>query len=176
MAILDPILMSLLMKIILLRVHSSLRISSPRPLMCDDGPNQRSRQNTLNDETEAERYVKLAIVARSANPLSWWKEHEKDLLHLASSTRKYLAIPASSVTSERNFKVAKFAGKYRFRLKAKNLERMLFLHYNLEALGNPLLHELPKPPADVNLPNEPLKLASNDTAPQQDIDGSSADA
>ena len=44
------------------------------PGTTDDGPNQRSRQNTPNDETEVERYVKLAMVARSANPLSWWRE------------------------------------------------------------------------------------------------------
>ena len=49
------------------------------------------------------------MVARSANPLSWWKEHEKDLPHLASLARKCLAIPASSVTSKIEFKVAKFA-------------------------------------------------------------------
>ena len=73
---------------------------------------------------------------------------------------------------------AKFAGKYRFRLKVKNLERVLFLHHNLRPslLSYPLLHELPKPPADFNLQNGPLRLASNYTAPQQDIDGSNADA
>jgi hypothetical protein len=59
--------------------------------------------------------------------------------------RKFLAIPASSVTSEREFKVAKFASKYRYRLKAGNLESILFLTYNLEALGYPLQHEMETP-------------------------------
>ena len=72
--------------------------------------------------------------------------------------RKYLAIPASSVTSERAFKVAKFASKYRFRLKAVNLERILFLSYNLEALGHPLLHEIKTPPPDFQKPNGPLNF------------------
>ena len=70
--------------------------------------------------------------------------------------RKFLAIPASSVTSEREFKVAKFAAKYRFRFKAHNLERLLFLYFNLEALGYPLLDQMEEPPKDFQVPNGTL--------------------
>ena len=76
--------------------------------------------------------------------------------------RKSLAIPASSVTSEREFKVAKFASKYRYRLKAANLKSIIFLAYNLETLGYPLLPEMETPPAGFKKPNGPLRFTVTD--------------
>ena len=107
------------------------------------------------------------MAPRTINPLSWWQDHESEIPHLANLARKYFAIPASSVTSERAFKVAKFASKYRFRLKAAGLERILFLSYNLEALGHPLLHEMKTPPPYFQKPNGPLKFThfQSDNAP-----------
>ena len=87
----------------------------------------------------------------------------------------YLAIPASSVTSERAFKVAKFASKYRFRLKAVNLERILFLSYNLEALGHPLLHEMKTPPPDFQKPNGPLNFKFTHFQPDNAPDDGTSD-
>ena len=108
-------------------------------------------------------YTRYPIVAR-AKFLAY-----NEIPHLANLAQKYLAIPASSVTSERTFKVAKFASKYKFWLKAVNLERISFLGYNLEALGHPLLHEMKTPPPGLQKPTGPLKFThfQSDNAPDQ---------
>ena len=120
---------------------------------------QRSRHSTTGENlNEVESYVKLEIATPQTNPLVWWKDHEVNLPHLAKSAMKFLAIPAASVTSEREFKVAKFASRFRYRLKPANLERLLFLKYNLEALSFPLLHGMESPPPDFTPPNGALRF------------------
>ena len=46
----------------------------------------------------------------------------------------------------------------------------MFLSYNLEALGHPLLHEMKTPPPDLQKPNGPLKFThfQSDNAPDDD--------
>ena len=109
--------------------------------------------NDFQQKSELEGYVKLPLAPRDSCPLLWWKAHEHMFPRLAKLARKYLAIPAAAVTSERAFKVAKFATKYRYRLKAANIGMALFLKYNLEALGYPSLYELSSPPSDFVQPN-----------------------
>ena len=69
------------------------------------------------------------------DPLQWWTS--VGMLKyplLANCARKYLCIPASSATSEREFKVAKNIDKPRPNLNQSNLEMLIFLKYNLRAL------------------------------------------
>jgi hypothetical protein len=51
---------------------------------------------------EVERYLQLEVIDE-VDPLEWWKENIVHFPHLAFLARKYLAIPASSVSSERMF-------------------------------------------------------------------------
>ena len=68
--------------------------------------------------------------------------------------------------------------KYRYRVKEANLESLLFLAYNLEALplGYPLLHEMENPPNNFQEPNGPLRFVGADSSDEQPVIAASADA
>ena len=66
--------------------------------------------------------------------------------------------------------------KYRCRLKAANLESLLFLAYNHEALGYPLLHKMDNPPENFQKPNGPLRFVGADSSDEQPVIAASADA
>ena len=69
-------------------------------------------------------------------PLLWWNLNKSKFPTLAKLARSFLSAPASSAESERMFKVAKATqGDHRQRLLPGNLESLVFLRYNLRALG-----------------------------------------
>lgn len=67
--------------------------------------------------------------------LEWWKANEQRFYHIAQIARSVLAIPASSVPSERVFsKAGELLTRKRLGMKPEEAELQLFLHYNKERI------------------------------------------
>ena len=84
-------------------------------------------------ESEIQLYINSPCVRdETGDILSWWKQHETDFPNLAELAKKYLNIPASSASSERNFSAAGLViSERRTRLSTENVDSILFLHDNL---------------------------------------------
>lgn len=66
-----------------------------------------------------------------ADSLRWWSIHSKDFPNLSRLARTYLAIPATSVSSERMFsKAGLIISERRSRLAPDKLEKIAFLSQN----------------------------------------------
>ena len=87
----------------------------------------------------------------TTDPLTFWRANEMELPKFANLARRFLCPPASSSTSEREFKVAKLLVEKRIKLLPSNVEKLLFLKYNLRSLEYST--QLPSPPEDFQLPN-----------------------
>ena len=69
------------------------------------------------------------------NVLNWWKTHAYQFPNVATMARSILAIPASSVPSERVFsKAGELLTVKRLQMKAKQVDMFLFLHDNKEEI------------------------------------------
>ena len=95
-------------------------------------------------QTDLARYVAAAIPGLETNPQEWWRGNQLSHPHLSQLARRFLAVPATSVPSERMFSSAgSFASKHRTHLDADNLEREVLLHHflnetnRLDALRQP---------------------------------------
>ena len=89
---------------------------------------------------------------QESDPMAFWESWVKEYPNLASLARTYLAPPASSTASEREFKVGKgFQTQTRFRFLPNNLETLVFLKYNLRALN--FSTNLENPPEGFVVPN-----------------------
>jgi hypothetical protein len=65
------------------------------------------------------------------NPLDWWKSKEEKYSKIAILTKKYLSIPATSVSSERCFSTAgNMVTSKRTSLLTKNVNLLIFLYQN----------------------------------------------
>jgi hypothetical protein len=92
--------------------------------------------------SEFDEYVKAPSILPWEDPLQWWKQHQQLYPRLAGLARKYLAVPASSVPSERIFSSAgHFDKRHRSQLDADGLEREVLLHHHFTELKR----ELPCP-------------------------------
>ena len=66
---------------------------------------------------------------------TWWKVEEHNFPNVAMIARTVLAVPASSVPSERVFsKAGELLSKQRLRMTAETADLQLFLHYNKERM------------------------------------------
>ena len=85
--------------------------------------------------------------------LMFWKVSEKQFPILSFLARTYLCPPASSSASEREFSIAGIiTNNRRIRLLPTNTERLLFLKYNLRAIGWDT--QIPQPPESFSQPND----------------------
>jgi hypothetical protein len=84
---------------------------------------------------EVDRYFSLNPCTGVANPHTWWRDNRASYPVLAILARKYLAIPATSVASERVFS---FSGNMitdkRTRLSDDAVSDMVFCNYALKCL------------------------------------------
>ena len=77
----------------------------------------------------ASSIIIMKILDRKDDPLKWWSDNQLSYQALLPHVRKYLAIPASSVPSERLFsKAGELTSLKRNRLKSKNVDMILFLN------------------------------------------------
>ncbi|CAB4011938.1 zinc finger BED domain-containing 1-like [Paramuricea clavata] len=84
--------------------------------------------STLTIERESTRFFDDKLLARDKDPLTWWKENEKDYKILSNLAKKYLCIPATSVPAERLFSKA---GELVSIRQSKNVDMLLFLNKNM---------------------------------------------
>ena len=84
-------------------------------------------------EREVTRYLQVANVDPDGNPLSWWQQFASVYPMLAPLARRYLAIPATSVPSERLFSgCGQIVTPHRNRLSQESVNKMIFLAKNLK--------------------------------------------
>eukprot|EP00924_Labyrinthula_sp_SR-Ha-C_P013855 snap_masked-scaffold_5-processed-gene-15.14-mRNA-1 protein AED:1.00 eAED:1.00 QI:0/0/0/0/1/1/2/0/181 len=77
-------------------------------LLFEDGDSSRPATNIEPSHGELLRYLDVDGVAGNVDILAWWKNAEPRFPTLAKVTRKFLAIEASSVSSERAFYHCRF--------------------------------------------------------------------
>lgn len=85
---------------------------------------------------EMNKYNSLKVISNENDPLQWWKACKNEYPLLTPIVKKYLSAPPSSVESERVFSIG--GNVYmpkRNRLSGETGEMLMFLHYNLRALG-----------------------------------------
>ena len=82
-------------------------------------------------EMEIDKYQSEPAIPQGDNSLIWWKAHELFYPHLAKLAKRVLAIPASSVPSERIFSLAgNIVNKKRSQLSNDNVDMLIFLKKN----------------------------------------------
>ncbi|XP_063216906.1 zinc finger BED domain-containing protein 4-like [Bacillus rossius redtenbacheri] len=80
-------------------------------------------------ENELTIYLGENVIPRSSDPLMWWQQNQSRFPALARVARKYLAIPATQVESERLFRSAgNTVTSRRENLLAENIEQLVFLN------------------------------------------------
>ena len=100
-------------------------------------------------EAQVSAYFTEKGIARDDDPLAYWKVRAIQWPQLTQLAKKYLCAPIGSCASEREFKVAKnVSSNERIRLLPQNIERLLFLKFNLRAIGYNT--ELLKPVSEVD--------------------------
>jgi hypothetical protein len=101
----------------------------------------RPEADVTDEETELIEYLSLPLIPRTSDPMLWWADYvrQKDGLSkspLAQLAAIFLAAPATSVASERVFSVAGDTGTAtRNRMSPDHLDMLVFLRYNLPAIG-----------------------------------------
>jgi len=85
----------------------------------------------ITADAEYEAYLIEPPIQLHEDPLVWWRTNRDRFPTIARLARKYLAIPATSVTCERIFSDAgNIITKKRSRLTADIAVAMIFLHEN----------------------------------------------
>ena len=86
----------------------------------------------------------LAEKSKANNALFWWSENEKRFPCLSRLAKKYLAIPATSVPSERAFSTAGLTiTKQRAALESATADAIIFLNKNLKTFPQGLATQMP---------------------------------
>jgi len=81
--------------------------------------------------SEFDRYLSTPVGA-DVDALSWWKDNKASFPQVAAVAACYLAIPATSVMSERQFSAAgRLITKLRSRLDPQRVDTMMFLYKNM---------------------------------------------
>jgi hypothetical protein len=78
-------------------------------------------------------YLAASGIAVDGDPLTWWKSNECKYPHIAKMARCYLAVPGSSVPSERVFSTAgDIVSAKRSTLSPDHVDTLVFLKKNLK--------------------------------------------
>ena len=100
-----------------------------RLLDCLDGEIVDLTKNSFTAMNEVQQYRNAVVTI--PNPLHWWKSYEALFPKLAPLARKYLAIPASEVPSERAFSAAgQVVTKRRASLDPNTVDAIIFIKKN----------------------------------------------
>lgn len=118
--------------------------------------------------TQFSTYLKEPLLPRDKDPLIWWDCHQKEYPLLLDFARKYLCIPASSAPSERLFKKTKMIEDPRPRILPSNLEMLMFIKYNLRAVGYDT--NLEPPPPEWIPPNQRKIRLENQVIEEQNVE------
>ena len=97
------------------------------------GTRDQAQRSTI--ETQLHQYLSEPVIARTADPLVWWKLNKERLPDLAGLARVYLGPPPTSVPSEHLFSVAgEVISDHRSALLPENASRLIFLKYNMKLI------------------------------------------
>lgn len=93
-----------------------------------------SQRQRSHPQAEVARYLQDVILGRKEDPCRWWREQgAKAYPLLAQLARRYLPIPATSVSSERLFSVSgAVISSRRACLLPGHVEQLTFLHDNMK--------------------------------------------
>ena len=85
-------------------------------------------------QSEFDRYLVAAdTVQDGETALEWWRRNDKAFPKTAALARKYLAIPATSVQSERLFSATgRLISKARSRLLPEHADSLVFINKNMD--------------------------------------------
>ncbi|KAJ8341202.1 hypothetical protein SKAU_G00334930 [Synaphobranchus kaupii] len=87
--------------------------------------------NTIGEEVAS--YKAASGIPVDGDPLAWWKSNECKYPHIAMMARRYLAVPGTSVPSERVFSTAgDIVTAKRSTLSPDNVDILIFLKKNLK--------------------------------------------
>lgn len=95
---------------------------------------EKGTTKSLSQITEEEimSYRLTGCFPADENPLAWWRNNKHKYPHIAKLARRYLAVPCTSVPSERVFSAAgDIVTASRSRLLAENVDKLIFLHKNM---------------------------------------------
>ncbi len=82
---------------------------------------------------EVASYLAASGITVDGDPLTWWKSNECKYPHIAKMARCYLAVPGSSVPSERVFSTTgDIVTAKRSTLSPDNVDILVFLKKNLK--------------------------------------------
>lgn len=110
-------------------IHSSDMDDWLQDVVCT-GHTKKSTSEIIH--LEVSRYFGAAQSHQELTILQWWKKNGIFYPRLSILARKYLAVPASSVPSERIFSLAgQLVNKKRARLSSTNIDTFIFLNKNL---------------------------------------------
>lgn len=88
--------------------------------------------NTVHDRDEISKYLHAQSLSFKSELLEFWKGKECNYPKLDKLARKILAIPATSASSERNFRAVGYIMQELCTLqKPESMDNLLFLHNNL---------------------------------------------
>ena len=121
-------------------------------------------RDSINEKVRKEIFLYFAEkrINREVDPLCYWRMNLSLYPKLSILAFRYLSPPCGSVPSEREFKIAsKISEGDRIRLLPPNIEKLLFLKYNLRAIGFASF-KLPQPPLEVVLPNQNVEVKQSD--------------
>ena len=103
-----------------------------------DSSSENDDDNVVNaaQEVQVKAYFNEKRIERDDDPFAYWKGWSVQWPQLAKLAYKYMCTPIGSCASEREFKIAKsISSDERVRLLPENIERLLFLKFNLRAIG-----------------------------------------
>jgi hypothetical protein len=92
------------------------------------------RRTGISDiEKEFDDYLKMAKPSKNSSILEWWKTNSARLPSLSKLARSYLAIPASSTSSERMFSIAgNIINCRRTNLTSETVNKLVFVRDNIQ--------------------------------------------
>lgn len=112
-------------------------------LQTNDDDNDREELYATEGNKFTPRVIKRQIASfvsenqlpQTADPLTWWRDNESRFISLQILARKYLAIPATSASSERVFSVAgNICNRRRASLSPDHLDALVFLNANSDLM------------------------------------------
>ena len=86
-------------------------------------------------DSEIADYLAEKHIKKNSSPFIWWTANYEKYPVLGQLVKRYLFASMGSVPSERKFKQAKRVVTGRLKLKAENVEKLLFLKYNLTMIA-----------------------------------------
>jgi len=92
-------------------------------------------QEISSTDSHLVQYLSEPVIARTEDPLLWWRHNKECLPHLARLAYVYLGPPPRSVPSEQLFSVAReVVSDHRSALLPDNASRLIFLTNNAKLI------------------------------------------